>query len=121
MFASRVLLVMLAATIGPMPASAQAPRHFEGRAVYYDVGYNDTTASGEPYDPAKFTAAHRTLPLGARVRVIDKKTGKSVTVVVNDRGPFNQKFDIDISLAAAKQLDMIRRGVISVRIEVEQR
>ena len=68
--------------------------------------------------PTSLTAAHRTLPFGTRVRVTDPKSGRSVIVTVNDRGPFNKGRVIDVSLAAAKVLGMIGRGIIYVRAEV---
>ena len=64
------------------------------------------------------TAAHRTLPLGTRVRVTNKKNGRTVEVRINDRGPYGRGRVIDLSEAAAKRLDMIDAGVVPVRIEV---
>jgi len=72
------------------------------------------TASGESYDPKKFTCAHRTLPFGTRLRVTDPKSRRSVVVTVNDRGPFTKGRVIDLSLAAAKELRMIGRGLMKV-------
>ena len=94
-------------------------RQFSGVAAYYDKGYRGKTARGERYDPAKFTAAHKTLPLGTRLRVTDKHTGRSVDVVVNDRGPFTKGRVLDLSLAAAKQLDMIDRGLSQVTADIQ--
>lgn len=92
---------------------------FTGVAAYYDKDYKGRTASGVNYDPSKLTAAHRTLPFGTRVRVTDPRTNRSVVVVVNDRGPFNKGRVIDLSLAAAKELRMIDRGLIRVTAQVE--
>jgi rare lipoprotein A len=64
------------------------------------------------------TAAHRTLPFGTRVRVSDPKTGRSVTVTINDRGPFGKRRVLDLSPNAARALGMISRGVIYVKAEV---
>jgi rare lipoprotein A len=64
------------------------------------------------------TAAHRTLPFGTRVRVTDPKTGRAVTVTVNDRGPFGKHRVLDLSPSAARALGMISRGVIYVKAEV---
>lgn len=64
-----------------------------------------------------FTAAHRTAPFGARLRVTDVETGRSVIVTVNDRGPWVKGRVVDVSLAAAKALGMISRGVVRVRVE----
>jgi rare lipoprotein A len=77
------------------------------------------TASGERFDKHALTAAHRTLKLGTRVRVTNQKNGRSVVVRINDRGPFGNKARIiDLSEAAAKQLDMIEAGVVPVTLEV---
>lgn len=76
------------------------------------------TASGEAYDMHMFTAAHRTLPLGTVVKVIDEKSGDSVMVCINDRGPFIRGRVIDLSYAAAEQLGLDSRGVASVALEV---
>ena len=69
--------------------------------------------------PSKFTAAHRTLPFGTRLRVTDAKTHRSVVVIVNDRGPFTKGRVLDLSLAAAKALHMPDRGLIRVTAAVE--
>ncbi|MCP4605931.1 MAG: septal ring lytic transglycosylase RlpA family protein [Proteobacteria bacterium] len=92
----------------------------EGLAVYYaDSLHGRKTASGEPYDKNKLTAAHRRLPFGAVVRVTSLTNRRSVEVRVNDRGPFSSRRRIiDLSRKAAERLDMIRAGVIKVRIEV---
>lgn len=100
-------------------ADAQGPRQFSGIAAYYSKDYTGKTASGERYDPGKFTAAHRTLPFGTRVRVTDLRSRRSVEVVVNDRGPFNKGRVIDLSLAAAHALGMTGRGLIKVVATVE--
>ena len=76
------------------------------------------TASGERYDRHKYTAAHRTLPLGTRVRVTNTKNGHSVEVRINDRGPYGAGRIIDVSEAAARDLGMIQAGVVPVTVEV---
>ena len=106
----------LVALFGAGPACAGGKR-FSGVASYYDKDYRGRTTSGEPYDPAKFTAAHRTLPFGTRLRV--SRAGLSVVVVVNDRGPTIKTRVLDLSLAAAKALHMIGRGIAKVSAEVE--
>jgi rare lipoprotein A len=76
-------------------------------------------ASGERYDPSLPFAAHRTLPFGTVVRVTRVSNGKTVVVRITDRGPFgSSRLTIDLSRAAAERLDMIRAGVVEVRIEV---
>lgn len=98
---------------------ARKSEFFLGKASYYSSDlHNSKTASGVGYDMYTFTAAHRTLPLGTVVRVTDEQSGKSVMVCVNDRGPYARGRIIDLSYAAADKLDMRRRGVGKVRLEV---
>ncbi len=94
--------------------------HEEGLAVYYADSLNgNKTASGERYDKNALTAAHRRLPFGTVVRVTNLNNRRSVEVKVNDRGPFSsRKRIIDLSRKAAERLDMIRAGVVRVRIEI---
>jgi rare lipoprotein A len=75
------------------------------------------TASGEPYDRRRLTAAHRTLPFGSRVRVTNLENGLSVVVLVNDRGPFRKGRVIDVSEEAARELGFYRAGTARVRVE----
>ena len=99
---------------------ARALQTLEGQAAYYsDALAGRPTASGERYDPAAFTAAHRTLPFGTVLRVTGGERRGSVYVRVNDRGPFGDDGRIvDLSRAAAQALGMIRAGVIRVRVEI---
>jgi len=99
---------------------ASALRILEGKAAYYsDALAGRPTASGEPYDPAAFTAAHRTLPFGTVLRVVSGERGVVVYVRVNDRGPFgDDERIVDLSRAAAEALGMIQAGVIAVRVEI---
>lgn len=92
----------------------------QGEATYYaDSLAGNSTASGEPYRPELFTAAHRTLPFGTIVRVVRTDTGQVTYAKVNDRGPFGKRTRIiDLSRAAAEQLAMMRAGVVPVRVEV---
>ena len=112
-------LVGLACLAATGPAAAQDARTFSGIASYYDKNYKGKTASGQIYDGAKFTAAHRTLPFGTRVVVTDPKTKRSVTVRVNDRGPFIKGRVIDLSYAAASEMRMHARGLIKVTATAE--
>lgn len=75
------------------------------------------TASGEPFNPMALTAAHKTLPLGSRVRVTNLKNGRSVVVRINDRGPYHGDRGIDVSKEAARQLRMVSAGVAKVKLE----
>jgi peptidoglycan lytic transglycosylase len=101
------------------PAIAQDSRSFSGIASYYAKNYSGKTASGERYDETKFTAAHKTLPFGTKVVVTDKRTHRSVTVRVNDRGPFVKGRVIDLSYAAASEMQMHGRGLIQVTAAVQ--
>ena len=90
----------------------------EGEASWYGPGFQGRqTASGERFDTNKLTAAHRTLPFGTMVRVTNRDNGKSVTVRINDRGPFIAGRIIDLSQAAAERLDMLKTGTAQVVIE----
>lgn len=87
------------------------------KASWYDEGY--CTASGERFRPDGLTAAHRTLPFGTRVRVTDSRTGRSVIVRINDRGPAKWTGkDIDLSRGAGRVLGILDRGWATVTIEV---
>ncbi len=105
--------------VASAPSFAQGPRHFSGIASYYDKNYTGKTASGQRYDGAKYTAAHRTLPFGTRLRVTDQRSHRSVMVIVNDRGPFIKSRVLDLSYAAAKALGMQHRGLLRVTAAVE--
>ena len=96
---------------------AAGRRVFTGRASYYAY-HAGTTASGQPFNPHSLTAAHRSLPFGTHVRVTDIKTNKSVEVVITDRGPVSRKRVLDLSLGAARALDIGSRGIIQVRAEI---
>ena len=86
-------------------------------SFYSDAFEGKKTASGEIYKSSKMTAAHRTLPFGTRVKVTNLSNNKSVTVTVNDRGPFVKDRVIDLSNTAAVKLDYIDQGVAKVTIE----
>ena len=108
----------------PTPPAARALPP-EARAVwtgtaswYGEAHHRKKTASGEPFDMHALTAAHRTLPFGTRVRVTSLETGRSVTVRINDRGPFVGGRTVDISRAAAQSIGMIDRGVAKVKLDV---
>ena len=89
-----------------------------GKASYYgDRHHGQKTASGERFDQRAMTAAHRTLPFGTRVKVTNLNNNRSVVVRINDRGPFVRGRIIDVSRAAAEKLDMVRSGVVPVRVE----
>ena len=86
-----------------------------GRASWYGPGFNGKkAASGERFNQNEMTAAHKTLPFGTVVKVVNQKTGKSVQVRINDRGPYVGSRIIDLSKAAATRLGMIQAGTASV-------
>lgn len=91
-----------------------------GTASWYGEPFHGLeTASGEVFDMNQLTAAHRELPFGAQVRVIHLRTGASVSVVINDRGPCIDGRDIDLSKAAARALGMVDEGLAPVLIEAD--
>ena len=85
-------------------------------SYYANVLEGNPTASGEPYEPGLYTAAHKRLPLGTELRVA--YGGEAVEVVVNDRGPFVAGRDIDLSLAAAEEIGLTTPGTAPVRVTV---
>lgn len=90
----------------------------EGVASFYGAELaGNRTASGERFNPSAMTAAHRTLPMGTKVRVTNKANGKSVVVRINDRGPFAKGRIIDVSRGAAEKISMVRSGTARVTIE----
>jgi rare lipoprotein A len=90
-----------------------------GRVSWYGPGFHGRrTASGERFDRGEMTAAHKTLPFGSLVRVIDQATGKSVLVRINDRGPYCGGRVLDLSEAAASRLGIKGRGTASARLEI---
>ena len=98
---------------------AQQGDLLSGKASWYGPDFhNKATASGLSYDMYTFTAAHRTLPMGTVVKVTDQDNGKSVMVCVTDRGPFVRGRIIDLSYAAAQQINLGTRGVGRVNLEV---
>jgi len=91
------------------------PASREMVASYYGPGLaGNPTASGEPFDPQEYTAAHNSLPLGTELRV--SYGGESVRVTVNDRGPYVPGHDLDLSLAAAREIGLTRTGAAPVRV-----
>jgi rare lipoprotein A len=89
-----------------------------GIASWYGERFHGRkTASGETYDMFAFTAAHKTLPLGTRLRVFCPSTGNTIEVEVNDRGPFHGDRILDLSFAAARRLGFARQGTALVLLE----
>jgi len=104
----RLALAIILAPIATGPVHAET-----GTAAFYSGG---RTASGEVTSPTGFTAAHRTLPFGTRVLVTNVGNGKTVIVRITDRGPYDRGRIIDVSRAAARELDMIDTGTAIVSI-----
>src|SRR5207237_7377168 len=98
--------------------ASRGPVASQGLASFYSEG--SQTASGEKFDAHELTAAHPTLPFGTRLRVTDVATGRSVTVRVNDRGPYVPGRVVDVSYSAADALGMVGRGVAKVKLDVVQ-
>ena len=103
----------------PVPAPAPNGYIEEGNASWYGPPFHGRRASnGEIYDMYKLTAAHRTLPFETTVRVTNLTNGKTTTVRITDRGPFVENRVIDLSLAAAREIDLVGPGTAPVRLEV---
>lgn len=99
--------------------TSQAVIAEEGIAAYYsDVFQGKKTASGELYDRNALTAAHKTLSYGTKVKVTYIENDKSVIVTITDRGPYSEKRIIDLSYAAAQEIDLIRPGIGRVRLDI---
>lgn len=120
MAARRPITLLLALLVVAVPALAEdAPAVVQkGTASFYDEKFEGKpTASGEPFRPDALTAASPDLPLGTKATVTNEKTGKSVDVHINDRGPYVDGRIIDLSKRAAEHLDMKKDGVAPVRVE----
>lgn len=114
--AALVLLVVLGAACATR--APQSPTTTVGVASWYGPGFHGrATASGERYDQHGLTAAHRTWPLGTAVRVTHLANGRSLVVRINDRGPFVDGREIDLSFEAARQLGIVRPGTARVRLD----
>ena len=88
-----------------------------GMASYYSETYNGKkTANGEIYNSSDYTAAHKTLPFGTKVKVTNLSNGKTVKVRVNDRGPYVSGRIIDLTRTAARKIEMVNTGVVKVKI-----
>jgi len=119
-------LVLALGLLPLLGCAATAPRPSEpvagaevGFASYYAASFEGRpTASGERYERAAMTAAHRTLAFGTRVRVTRLDDGRSVEVRINDRGPFVSGRIVDLSESAARELGLLREGTARVRVEV---
>ena len=87
-------------------------------AVYSDKLHGRKTASGKRYDRNGLTAAHKTLPMGTKVRVTNQANGKSEIVTINDRGPYIRGRIIDLTIGSAERLGFAKNGITTVKVEV---
>jgi rare lipoprotein A len=117
-FTRRVAVVRKHTPFKPDKDAAQTQTASQGLASFYTEG--GQTASGEKFDTHELTAAHPTLPFGTRLRVTNVATGRSVTVRVNDRGPYVPGRVVDVSYSAADALGMVGKGVAKVKLDVVQ-
>ncbi|WP_305984926.1 septal ring lytic transglycosylase RlpA family protein [Roseibium sp. MMSF_3544] len=101
-------------SMGATAMAKEDPFQQCGKASWYKLG--GKTASGERANPQGMTAAHRTLPFGTLVDVTNLSNGKTVTVRINDRGPFSKGRVIDVTLAAARELGFVNKGITRVRV-----
>jgi rare lipoprotein A len=113
---SRLVTAPRSRPLGTGDGAAGVPSFSQGIASFYTGGAQ--TANGERFDTNAMTAAHRTLPFGTKLRVTNLTSGRSVTVRVNDRGPFVKGRVVDLSYSAAKALGMVDVGVAKVRLDV---
>lgn len=119
-----VMFALAPSLQAPLIAHATAqPAHplktWTVRASWYGPTFQGhLTANGELYDMAAMTAAHQTLPFGSMVRLTNTRTGKTAVVRINDRGPYVEGRDIDLSYHAAEKLGIIGSGVSKVRMEL---
>jgi rare lipoprotein A len=113
-----LLLLLLVCLTGSGQSATATLKTEQGRASYYsDKLAGRKTSSGERYNIAKLTAAHKTLPFGTLVKVTNLSNGKSVIVKINDRGPMIKGRIIDVSKKAAQTLGMIKAGIANVKLE----
>lgn len=113
-FKSALLTVSLVFTVAPAAFSEETSEavsqtaDFAGKAAFYSSElHGRKTASGQSYDEGKLTAAHKHLPFGTKVTVVNRKNGKTCTLTINDRGPYSGNHVIDVSKAAAKELGLM--------------
>ncbi|MGH7860074.1 MAG: septal ring lytic transglycosylase RlpA family protein [Candidatus Binatia bacterium] len=123
-FAMMVACSAIRPELPDLPGLLGSSRTIPGRKLLLTASWygrqlhGGRTASGERFDSAGFTAAHRTLPFGTVLRVSNPGNGASVLVTVNDRGPFTRGRDIDLSYGAARKLGIVSAGVSRVEVEI---
>jgi len=105
--------------VTPKTGSKRGRRTVIARASWYGPGFaRQRAASGGAFDPRHLTGAHRSLPFGTHVRVRNLLNGRTVVVRITDRGPYVRGREIDLSWEAARRLEMVRRGVVPVELEL---
>ena len=117
----RVLLLIFLLSVPLCQNKGFAFEHYSdiGLASWYGIKFQgEKTASGRPFDMHEFTGAHKFLPFGTIVKVVNLRNGKEVIVNIIDRGPFSKKRIIDLSHAAAKSIGLVKKGIAKVKIEV---
>jgi rare lipoprotein A len=113
------VLTILAFTPLNSVASSDRNHSLQGTASYYGGKFHGRkTASGERFNQEGLTAAHKTLPLGTKVRVTNLRNGETVNVKINDRGPYHSGRMIDLSKGAAREIGMLGAGTAKVKVEV---
>ncbi len=118
--ASLVLVTSCASSLGPKGERYTVKSVEEGKASWYSIKTNSgtRTASGQKLCNHSPTAAHKTLPMGTKVRVINLANNKSEVVTINDRGPFKKGRVIDVTIGTAEKLGFVKKGIAPVRVEV---
>ena len=120
-----VLLLPSCAASGNVKGKTSSPEPVvksvqHGKASWYSIrtNYGTKTASGQRLSNDAATAAHKTLPMGTKVRVTNQVNGKSEVVTINDRGPYIRGRIIDLTIGSAERLGFRQRGVVPVKVEV---
>lgn len=113
--------VMEAPLVAHLSQPVKPIKTWTGNASWYGPGFNGRkTANGEVFCTEALTAAHPSLPFGSLVRLVNPRNGKFVLVRINDRGPYQEGREIDVSYRVARNLDLIHAGVSQVRLELVQ-
>ncbi len=118
-----LMFIIAPAMEAPLVAHFSQPvkpiKTWVGNASWYGPGFNGRkTANGERYDSEALTAAHPNLPFGSLVRIVNQRTGKFEVVRINDRGPYQEGREIDVSYRVARKIGLIHSGVSQVRLEL---
>ncbi len=118
-----LMFVVAPAVEAPLVAHSSEPQKpikvWMGNASWYGPGFDGRkTANGEIFDCEALTAAHPTLPFGSLVRIVNTESGRYQVVRINDRGPYQEGREVDVSLRTARNLGMIHHGVSRVRLEL---